>query len=72
VGCEVDLQEQQSEAPHFEVERRTQELSEREVLGLTVLAISVDASDDECALLFCEEVPRFVRLVWEVDHEDEA
>lgn len=60
-------QEDQRKSPNLHVQSGFQEPLQREGFRVTVIAISVNPSNDECAFLFSQEPEGLVRSVWEVD-----
>lgn len=67
-----NLQENHCKPPDFEVQSRREEAFESERFRVTIRSISVDTTDNECALSLVEELPRLMRFVRKVNEEDEC
>ena len=67
-----DSLEQHSKSPNLQIQRRSQELAQRERLRLSILTVAVDTAHNESAFTLGKETPRLVRAVGEVHHKDEA
>jgi len=55
------------ESPDLDIKTTSKELFKIPWLRLRISTVSVDSIDDELGFTLIEEVPRCVRLVWEVD-----
>lgn len=70
----MDLQKDQGKAPNLGVSSRSSPSLDLELASLCIIAIAVDAAEQELYFVWLQEAPcRFpCDLLWEVDHEDVA
>jgi len=70
----MDSQEDQRKAPNLRVRARSSPSLDLEFTSLCIIAIAVDAAEQELYFVWLQEAPcRFLcDLLWEVDHEDVA
>lgn len=70
----MDLQKDQGKAPNLGVSSRSSPSLDLELASFSVVAIAVDAAEQELHFVWLQEAPcrLLCDLFWEVDHEDVA